>query len=250
MSEEIFQNKYRIKTTRLAGHDYCGGAYFITVCTKNREHFLGEIENGIMQLSEIGQYVSENLQNINRHYPYVEIPLFVVMPNHWHAVVFIDNFSRTDVACVLSSRTDVACNVSQLISNDMEYQGDVARNVCTDGNVLNENKNETMVKIAKHQSLLCVAVRGLKSAVTKFARDNDIDFAWLPRFHDHIIRNQEEMNRIADYIENNPAKWEADCYNKENPLVQTLRATSPPSKENEIKETSHAMSVQNRIVKN
>ena len=59
-------------------------------------------------------------------------------------------------------------------------------------------------------------MRGLKSAVTKFANKNRIVFAWQTRFYDHIIRNQSEMNRIVDYIENNPALWDSDCYNEKN----------------------------------
>ena len=73
-----------------------------------------------------------------------------------------------------------------------------------------------MIEIAKHQSLLCVTIRGIKSAVTKFANENNITFAWQTRFHDHIICDREEMNRIADYIEHNPARWDMDCYNKNN----------------------------------
>ena len=71
-----------------------------------------------------------------------------------------------------------------------------------------------MKNIANLQGWLSVSIGGIKSAVTKYANDNDFDFAWQTRFHDHIIRNQNEMNRIADYIENNPATWENDCFNK------------------------------------
>jgi REP element-mobilizing transposase RayT len=184
MSDEKFKDKYRIKSARAMWHDYSGGAYFVTVCTKNHEHFFGEIENGIMNLSEIGKCTTENLQKINIHYPYVEIPLFVVMPNHWHAIVFIDGACR-----------------------------DVARNVST-GTIETKIKNEKMVKIAKRQSLLCVTIRGVKSAITKFAHDNGIDFAWQTRFNDRIIRNQNGMNHIVDYIKNNPARWNDDCFNE------------------------------------
>ena len=185
MSNEKFQNKYRIKSARATWHDYRSGAYFITICVKNHEHYFGEIENGVVKLSEIGKNTTENLQNINNHYPYVEIPLFVVMPNHIHAIVLIDG----------------------------DHRRDVARNVSTEMTT-KPNENKKMVEIAKHQSLLCVAMRGFKSAVTKFANKNGIDFAWQTRFHDHIIRSQSEMNRIADYIENNPATWDNDCFNE------------------------------------
>ena len=71
-----------------------------------------------------------------------------------------------------------------------------------------------MQEIDSLKGWLSVAIGGIKSAATKFARDNAIDFAWQPRFHDHIIRNQNEMNRIVHYIENNPATWDTDCFNE------------------------------------
>ena len=90
-----FQNKYRIPSARAAWHGYDGGTYFITICTKNREHYFGEIvanNNGEsqMQLSEIGKTATDNLNNVSVHYPYAEMPLFVIMPKHVHVIVFID----------------------------------------------------------------------------------------------------------------------------------------------------------------
>jgi REP element-mobilizing transposase RayT len=191
MSDEKFKNKYRIPSARALWHDYGGGAYFITVCTKTREHFFGEIactpsNDPQMQLTPIGQCLHENLQNIPLHYPYAEIPLFVVMPNHWHGIVFIDE-------------------------EKTPYQ---RRNVPPGG--INGMKNEKMQEIANLQGWLSVVIGGVKSAVTKFANKNSIDFAWQTRFDDRIIRDSNEMNRIADYIENNVVRWEKDCLNKKN----------------------------------
>jgi REP element-mobilizing transposase RayT len=198
MSDEKYQNKYRIKTARANWHNYSGGAYFITVCTKNREHFLGEItvETGhapslqtqTMKLSPIGQFLTEKLQNVTDHCPYAEIPLFVVMPNHWHAVVFIDG-------------------------DKTPY---IRGNTVETGHAPSLQTSEQMQKIDSSKGWLSVAIGGIKSAVTKFAHDNDVDFAWQTRFHDRIIRNQDEMNLIGDYIENNPARWHTDCYNENN----------------------------------
>jgi REP element-mobilizing transposase RayT len=199
-----FQNKYRIPSARATFHDYNGGAYFVTVCAKHREHFFGKIVQiqiePQMILTETGNFANENLQDISNHYPYAEIPLWVIMPNHIHAIVFIDGEK-----CTNDNRRDVARNVS----DKNTVQLDVARNVST-GTV----RNEKMIEIAKHQSLLCVVMRGFKSAVTKFAHENGIEFAWQTRFHDRVIRNQEEMNIIANYIENNIAQWDTDCFNK------------------------------------
>ena len=229
MSAEKFQNKYRIKSARANWHDYSGGAYFITVCTKNHEYFFGEITNNggaEMQLSPIGQFLHENIQNVTEHYPYTEIPLFVIMPNHWHAVVYIDGIKtpyvrgnkndNTDAGNIAHCR-DGACPVSdENDKNIVNSTRDGARPVSTADTDDNKNINKQMQKTDLSKGWLSVAIGGIKSAVTKFANENNISFAWQTRFHDHIIRNQDEMNRIADYIENNPARWDADCFNKNN----------------------------------
>jgi len=222
MSTEKFKNKYRIPSARAVWHDYNGGAYFITICTKNKEHYFGEIENAIMHLSEIGEFAQQNLQNIHTHNPYAEIPLFVIMPNHIHIIVFINpDFSNNPPR----PRRDVACDVSQgferskklvraaksfdaLHETSQDVAGrDVAGNVST---------NEAMVEIAKHQSLLGFVIGGFKSAVTRFANKNNIEFAWQTRFDDRIIRNQDMMNRVANYTENNVALWQQDRFHKNN----------------------------------
>jgi len=87
-----YKNKYRISSTRLQTWNYANeGAYFITICTKNREHFFGEIIEGKMILNEIGRLTEiewaktiEIRQDMN-----LELGAFVVMPNHFHAIVII-----------------------------------------------------------------------------------------------------------------------------------------------------------------
>ena len=207
MSDDRWQNKYRIESARAIWHDYDGGIYFITICTKHREHFFGEIVDGEMVLSDIGNYTAEQLQNVSSHYPYAEIPLWTIMPNHVHAIVIIS--ACRDVACNVSEKptTDnVTCNVSP--TESICSEGDVARYVSTNPT----DKNEYMAeKSPKHGSLAAV-IRGLKSSVTKHANENILDFAWQPRFHDHIIRDNGELNRVATYIENNVANWEEDDF--------------------------------------
>jgi len=62
------------------------------------------------------------------------------------------------------------------------------------------------------QSWLSVVIRQIKQSVTRFAKQNNIEFYWQSSFHDHIIRNQKEMDLISEYIENNVRKWEEDCF--------------------------------------
>ena len=175
MSDDRFQNKYRIESARADWHDYDGGSYFITICTKNREHFFGEIVNGEMVLSDIGKYAEEQFKNVSSHYPYAEIPLWTIMPNHLHAIVIIDG-------------------------NKTKY----------DRRVVETWRAASLRDIANLQGWLSVVIGGLKSSITRFANENALNFAWQPRFHDHIVRDTPDMNRIADYIENNVANWKDD----------------------------------------
>lgn len=186
---EKFQNRFRIPSARANWHDYNCGVYFVTICTKNREHYFGEICTGPqMQLSPIGQYAYEQFMNVKSHYPYAEIPLFVIMPDHIHAIVTIDG------------------------ENDC---GDGVHVNCRDGvhTVSTDIVNHQMQTIAKCKGLLSVVVGGLKRAITHYANENNIPFAWQTRFHDRIIRNQDEFDKISDYIEKNVVNWQNDMGN-------------------------------------
>lgn len=195
MSDDKFQDKYRINTARAWWHDYDGGAYFITICTKGREHYFGEIEDGKMVLSEIGDYSRQCIEQISQHNPYAEIPLYVIMPNHLHMIVFI-----VETVHAPSSQTQ----------NNNEISETVHAPSLQPSRWKNDNVDKEMQFISKKKHRLAVTIGSLKSAITHFANQNAIDFAWQPRFHDRIIRDQPEMNRIATYIENNVANWKDD----------------------------------------
>jgi REP element-mobilizing transposase RayT len=92
MTRNKFQNKYRIPSARWREWNYGDeGAYFITICTKQREHYFGEIENGQMQLSEIGKTAQNEWLNSMDIRPDMNLDMecFVVMPNHIHGIVVI-----------------------------------------------------------------------------------------------------------------------------------------------------------------
>lgn len=188
---DLYKNKYRIPTARATWHDYKGGSYFVTICTKNREFFFGDINNGEMNYSSLGQSAIDCLQQIPTHFPHVEIPIFVVMPNHIHAIVIIN-------ALAPSVETQNIASQNHTI-NPLETQ-DFA------------SLQQAKQKFGPQSKNLASVVRGFKIGVTKFANENDLSFAWQPRFHDHIIRNHHEMSLIADYIQNNVIRWRDDCF--------------------------------------
>lgn len=181
-----FQNKYRISSTRLKNWDYGqNGAYFITICTKNREHFFGEIvsTNGEneMQLNEIGKIADKFWTEIPKHFPFIELGNYVVMPNHVHGILIINKINVVD-----DNVQTLQCNVS--------------------------TENEQMAKISPKSGTISTIIRSFKSVVTKNAHFIHADFEWQERFHDHIIRNSESFERIQNYIENNIANWKEDKF--------------------------------------
>ena len=94
---EKFKNKYRIPSSRLQTWDYgSNGSYFITICTKSREHFFGEIVDGKMQLNEIGKIAEQYWMEISNHFSFIELGNFVVMPNHVHGILIIDKPNTVD----------------------------------------------------------------------------------------------------------------------------------------------------------
>lgn len=186
MSSDLFRKKYRIPSARATWHDYNGGAYFVTICTRDMVHYFGEIVGGEMNMTEIGEYVQQCIKNIPQHNTYANVPAFVVMPNHVHLIVIIDD-----------ENADSICR-------------DVPWRVSTYG------KNETMQTIANQQGRLSTMIGGFKQSVTRYANANSISFAWQTRFHDRIIRDCDEINRIAEYIENNVARWESDEFHNSN----------------------------------
>lgn len=185
-----FQNKYRIPTNRLRGYDYgSNGFYFVTICTKNRIPYFGEItaatnspsqiptrlqnvvETGncpSLQPTIIGQTAIKFWTEIPKHYPFVQLDEFVVMPNHIHGILFFN---------------------------------------CPAKNNWEPNK------FAGQSKNLGAVIRAFKSTTKKYANQNNIEFEWQSRYHDRIIRNEKELNAIRQYIIDNPMKWNNDLLN-------------------------------------
>ena len=209
------------KSPRAQWHDYNGAEYFVTICTKNMVHYFGEIVDGEIQLTKIGEYLKYQIENIHNHYVFAEVLLYTIMPNHFHMIIAIDGnkipYNRSFPSSVQNK--DVVCHVQNNINKTMDAIMDAASHVPTnETNVMlqdaashvptrDNDKNKYMEYISNKQSWLSVCIGSIKSAVTKYANQNNISFAWQSRYYDRIIRNQNEMNRIAQYIKNNPIVW-------------------------------------------
>ena len=153
------------KSIRLKDYDYSSnGMYFITICTKNKEHIFGNIVGATIgrppetTLSQCGQITKQAIENIHTHYPTVSVEKYVIMPNHIHLLLLIDNYNE-------NGRPMVAPTISTVIQQ-------------------------------------------MKGYISK-----QIGFSpWQKLFHDHIIRNEKDFEKIWEYIDTNPLKWESDCF--------------------------------------
>ena len=200
------------KSPRATWHDYNGAEYFITICTKYHELYFGDVVDGRMVLSEIGQWAWQCAEKIETTNDNVFVPEFVVMPNHVHLIVIMGN--TDDLRLPRCDRLP-QCDSPTNTDDDGNHEDWDVGLPYHDSRTDNDSEiNEEMQRRAHCCSRLSHMIGQFKSAVTKYANEHDIPFAWQPRFHDHIIRNGVEMNRIAYYIQNNPMKWELDRFYK------------------------------------
>jgi REP element-mobilizing transposase RayT len=202
MSELKFRNKYRIPSNRLKNWDYgSNSAYFITICTKNREHFFGEINNGKMQLNELGKNAVQFWMEIPNHFPFIELGNFVVMPNHTHGILIIDK--------PVDNRAVDTPNVE--MPNLGISTGCISTGLSTDIPQKPKPKNGGKIDEWK-PGTIGVIVNQYKRMVTIHNRKINPNFAWQSNYHDHIIRNSKSFENIQNYIENNPAQWKEDRF--------------------------------------
>jgi REP element-mobilizing transposase RayT len=184
---EKWRNKYRIQSARLKDYDYASnGAYFITICSYNQTHFFGECNEGLMKLSTVGAIVQGFWYDIPNHFPFITLDKFVVMPNHIHGILIVNN----TVEETLQTLETLQCNVSTVL------------------------KNKLFADISPKTGSISTVIRSYKSVCSKHIHlaFPELNFNWQSRFYDHIIRDESAYQRIADYIVNNPLLWEKDKF--------------------------------------
>ncbi len=154
------------KLNRLPSWNYSTpGWYYITICTKNRVPWFREIRNRYVCLSKIGQIAYQCWVDIPNHYANVSLDGFIIMPDHMHGILII--------------------NEEQFVRN---------KHVCS-----------LPVWQTQWAGSLSSIIRGFKSSTTRIARKSDFyDFAWQKSYYDHIIRHEKDLRRIRKYIQENP----------------------------------------------
>ena len=207
---EKFNNKYRIPSARLQTWDYSAeGVYFITICTDNRTHFFGECANGKMKLTTVGAIVQGFWFEIPKHFPFVELGEFVVMPNHIHGIVIINKNAQSDIERDIER--DLNCGAERDLERDAER--DAERDVETlHCNV--STKTEFFKNISPKPGSIAAIVRSYKSICTKHIHQSfpDLNFEWQTRYWDNIVQNGTAYEYISHYIISNPENWQKDQF--------------------------------------
>lgn len=197
------KDRHRRHSIRLKNYDYSrAGAYFLTLCAWKKECHFGIIENSEIRMNEIGRIIDEEWLRTPMIRKEIDLDVFIVMPNHIHGIVVINDGVNGEGAGDDGVNGDGANN-------------DRANNDGANGRSPLPGHNARLQMRPKSVSSF---VAGYKSAVT--ARINRLRNTpgapvWQRNYYEHIIRDENELSRIREYIMTNPLKWAED---KENPL--------------------------------
>jgi putative transposase len=173
------------RSLRLRGYDYASpGAYFVTVCARDRSCLFGEVLNGAMICNALGGVVADAWDALTDHYPRLTLDAFVVMPNHVHGIMIIRQATRPD-------RRGDACVAPTTADANPRPAGPARGSV---GAIVGSLKSAA----AQH-------INGLRG--TPGAR------IWQRGYYERIIRNEGELNRIRQYVAGNPRHWPEDAEN-------------------------------------
>ena len=202
-------NIHHRRSIRLKGYDYSqAGLYFVTIVCQNREHFFGKIENGKMILNDAGKMVNDEWLKLPKRFHNIRLHEYIVMPNHFHAILEIVNQNENNVG---------ATRVVNLVVDPNNNTIDINQKGQPQGIAPTETPTETPTNkktlgdiVGAFQSITTVEyIRGIKTKNWK-PFDKKI---WQRNYWEHIIRNKKSYNTISEYIRNNPQKWDDDRLN-------------------------------------
>jgi len=197
-NENLFSERYRIKSARLLKWNYSSpGYYFVTICTFYRENFFSFVKNNKIILSNMGDIIQKNWQNLPNYYSNIKLDEYIVMPNHFHGIIHIVNYCNFMVETTHKNYGFVVETIHEL-------------------SLQNNKKNQQLLRINRRKMLLSKIIGRFKMQSSKeinILRNMRGRSIWQPRYHDRIIRNEKELNTIRQYIKNNLKNWEKDRNN-------------------------------------
>ena len=189
------------KSIRLKNFDYSSqGLYFITICVHNRVCLLGDIINGKMVLNDAGRMINELYLKTPRQFKNTTLDEYQIMPNHLHGIIVITGeMDNPPVGATL-----VVARLDQAGIKPDSRAGikpaPTENKIITLGNIIGAFKSLTT-----HKYINCVKTKNWKPFYKRL---------WQRNYYEHIIRNENDLNEIREYIKNNPQMWDRD---RDNP---------------------------------
>ena len=196
---------------------------------------MGDVVNGKFKLSDIGKIVQNYWQKIPQHFTNTTLDEFVIMPNHLHGIVIIDNDNvstnvETCYGMSLQKYNQFSKPIPKSLSIIINHFKSVVKRWCNKNKRLPNNRL-SLPQAAGYYANCCLRHRlsherksfvfpclypRCKHRSITLRSNNYAHFQWQPRFYENIVRNDRELNRIREYIKNNPIQWKLD---KENSIV-------------------------------
>ena len=212
---------HRRRSLRLKRHDYTyAGAYFVTIVTQDRSCLFGEIVGKEMRLNEVGEMVCGFWKALPQRFPAIEIDMFVVMPNHLHGIVVINQPNRATTRVAPTKSTNVGAGLvpAQKTNRcpDHRVNTKVASTEIMDGGVAAPTTDRFTLGdvIGAYKSLTTVEyARGVKQMKWSLFHRR----LWQRNYYEHVVRHDESLRDLQQYILDNPAQW---TFDKENPLAE------------------------------
>jgi REP element-mobilizing transposase RayT len=209
------------RSIRLKGYDYRqAGGYFVTMVTQGRDMLFGEVVNGEMILNDAGEMIVRWWLELPNKFPNVNVDIFVVMPNHFHGIIFI-----TDATDLVGDDLRVVPGLGgdDDGGDNGEYGGEHGGSPQPIGSFQPTDPSRRTDSPQQRQNApLSQMIQWFKTMTTNEYIRGVKQLGWKPfngkvwqrDYYEHIIRNPSAADRIARYIESNPARWNKD---KENP---------------------------------
>ena len=208
------------KRNRLESFDYSkDGLYFVTICTKDKKHFFGEVVDRLMVLDSYGKVVKKCWRDIPKHFENVKLDNFIIMPNHFHGILrIVDPTTHVGNADLRSYKTKQNSKRNADIYSDKTNQ-----NSKRNADLRSLRQDRTKMHLSK-------VIHGFKSSVTRCIRKQygDFVFQWHKSFYDHIIRGEKSLFNIQQYIQNNPPRWAIEKQENISEKFVNTKATGKP----------------------
>ncbi|MBK9577259.1 MAG: hypothetical protein IPO40_09305 [Fibrobacteres bacterium] len=205
------------KPNRLAGYDYSTpGAYFVTICTLGMLEHLGDTNTGRMRLNDFGRIVETQWRWAFEHFDGIETDAFMVMPNHVHGIVFVTDPTiappdATSPAFAPAPPTPAPTPVGTILGLSLrmgERMGERIRERTGEWLVQPASQPLYVPVTSRRHNTLSKTINAFKTTSSKHIHiAGNTDFRWQRSFHDHIIRDTDELHRLRQYIAENPRKW-------------------------------------------